>query len=158
MPPIFLFQTKMYNDFDKRLKTEKIVIPIGENSDEICLNCEKDNQKKKELESTFNNLETKIKFNNEPKLLKDGKICTISDRIVQIYDDRKYNILYEFKFGNKIISSIQLDNGDLIFVERTKLDERLKLPYYTGYYYQLLIYRVKDNKYCLLQKIVEGIA
>ena len=157
MPPIFLFQTKMYNDFNKSIKTEKIVIPIGENSDEICLNCEKDNQKKKELESTFNNLETKIKFNNEPKLLKDGKICTISDRIVQIYDDRKYNILYEFKFEGEIISSIQLDNGDLIFVERTELDERFKSSYFDDYYfYQLLIYRLKGNKYCLLQTIVEG--
>ena len=61
----------MYDDFDKTIKTEKIVVPIGKNNDKVCLNYEEDNQKKKELESTFNNPKIKIKFNNKPKLLKD---------------------------------------------------------------------------------------
>ena len=141
----------MYDDFDKTIKTEKIVVPIEKNSDKVCLNYEGDNQKKKELESTFNNPKIKIKFSNKPKLLKDGKICTMSNRIVQIYDGRKYNLLFEFKFDNKIISSIQLDNGDLIFLERTEIKEEWNYEYY----YQLLIYRLKDNKYYLLQKIKE---
>ena len=84
----------MYDDFDKTIKTEIIEVPIGKNSDIVCLYYEEDNQKKKELESTFNNPKIKIKFNNKPKLLKDGKICIMSDRIVQIYDDRKYNSIF----------------------------------------------------------------
>ena len=53
----------MYDDFDKTIKTEIIEIPIGKNSDKVGLNYEGDNQKKKELESTFNNPKIKIKFN-----------------------------------------------------------------------------------------------
>ena len=90
----------MYDYFDKTIKTEKIVVPIEKNSDKVCLNYEGDNQKKKELESTFNNPKIKIKFNNKPKLLKDGKICIMSDRIVQIYDDRKYNSIFYLYYLN----------------------------------------------------------
>ena len=60
-------------------------------------------------------------------------------------------ILFEFNFDNKIISSIQLDNGDLIFLEKTEIEKKWNYEYN----YQLLIYRLKDNKYYLLQKIKE---
>ena len=141
----------MYDDFDKNLKTEKIVIPFEKADDKFETKYEEDSQTRKELESAFKNMKIKLKFNNVPKVLKDGKISIISKNIVQIYDDKKYNILYEFKFQNEIISHIQLDNGDLIFVSVDKIEKKWSYEYD----YAHLIYRLKDNKYCLIQTIKE---
>ena len=102
-----------------------------------------DNKKSKELESTFKQLKLKVYFKDEPKILKDGKFYTISQECFIMYDDKLFNKLYEIKFGkdkyNKS-AAIQLDNNDLVLHS----------------YNQLFIYRLKDGKYSLLQKIEEN--
>ena len=98
-------------------------------------------QKSKELE-IFNQIKTKIKFDSYPQLLRDGKFYTISKRIFTMYHDKFYNKLYEIKLKKdfKIISTILLDNNDLIFAGK----------------YQIKIYRLKNGKYFLFQKIDEN--
>ena len=97
--------------------------------------------KSKELESVFGQVKLKIKFSSKPSLLRDGKFYTISENNFIIYNDKLFNKLYEIKFekNEEIISIIQLDNKDLVFLSKEKL----------------IIYRLKDGKYCLLQKIDE---
>ena len=101
-----------------------------------------DNEKNKELEQLFNQIKLKINFNSIPKILRDGKFYTFSNGVFTIYDHKLFNKLYEIKFEQnfKIYSAIQLDNKDLIFL--------------TGDI--LFIYRLKDNKYILLQQIEEN--
>ena len=101
-----------------------------------------DNKKSKELESTFKQLKLKVYFKDEPKILRDGKFYTISEGCFVMYDDNLFNKLYEIKFDNNNYksSAIQLDNNDLVFL----------------YDNQLLIYRLKKEKYSLLQKIEEN--
>jgi hypothetical protein len=102
-----------------------------------------DNKKSKELESTFKKLKLKVYFKDEPKILKDGKFYTISQGCFFMYDDKLFNKLYKIKFGkdkNNKSTAIQLDNNDLVL--------------HSGN--QLFIYRLKDGKYSLLQKIEEN--
>ena len=101
-----------------------------------------DNKKSKELESTFKQLKLNVYFKDEPKILREGKFYTISEGCFVMYDDKIFNKLYEIKFDNNNYksSAIQLDNNDLVFL----------------YYNQLLIYRLKKEKYSLLQKIEEN--
>ena len=109
-----------------------------------CLNIyDVDNKKSKEIESTFKQLKLKVYFKDEPKILRDGKFYTISQGCFIMYDDKLFNKLYEIKFGkdkyNKS-AAIQLDNNDLVLHSDN----------------QIFIYRLKDGKYSLLQKIEEN--
>ena len=102
-----------------------------------------DNKKSKELESTFKQLKLKVYFKDEPKILKDGKFYTISQGCFTMYDDKLFNKLYEIKFdknNNNKSTAIQLDNNDLVL--------------HLGN--QIFIYRLKNGKYSLLQKIEEN--
>jgi hypothetical protein len=102
-----------------------------------------DDKKSKELESTFKQLKLKVYFKDEPKILKDGKFYTISQGCFIMYDDKLFNKLYEIKFGkdkNNKSAAIQLDNNDLVLHSDN----------------QIFIYRLKDGKYSLLQKIEEN--
>ena len=78
----------------------------------------------------------------KPELLRDGKIYTLLNNIVKIYDNQYFQKLYEIKFENqcKIKSLIQLDNKDLAFI----------LEKNEGF--NLLIFRLKDKNYSLFQK------
>ena len=109
-----------------------------------CLNIyDVDNKKSKEIESTFKQLKLKVYFKDEPKILRDGKFYTISQGCFIMYDDKLFNKLYEIKFDNddnNKSTAIQLDNNDLVL--------------HSGN--QLFIYRLKDGKYSLLQKIEEN--
>ena len=101
-----------------------------------------DNKKSKELESTFKQLKLKVYFKDKPKILRDGKFYTISEGCFIMYDDKLFNKLYEIKFDNddnKCIA-IQLDNNDLVFLSGD----------------QIFIYRLKEGKYSLLQKVEEN--
>ena len=103
-----------------------------------------DNEKKKELEKVFKQIKLKINFDSRPRILRDGKLYTISNGVFTIYDERFFKKLIEIKLekNNRIISAIQLDNKDLVFFARD----------------QLIIYRLQNEKYFLFQKIDENAA
>ena len=75
-----------------------------------------DNEKTKELESTFKQIKLKIIFDSKPKLLRDGKFYTISNGILSIYDNRFFYKLHEIEIDKYFgyTSVIKLDNEDLI--------------------------------------------
>ena len=101
-----------------------------------------DNKKNKELEQLFSQIKLKINFNSKPNILRDGKFYTISNGCCTIYNEKLFNKLYEIKFEENInvTSAIQLDNKDLVFFTEN----------------QLIIFRLKNGKYILLQKIDEN--
>ena len=101
-----------------------------------------DEQKSKELELTFKQIKLKITFNSRPKLLRDGLFCTFYKGNFTIYNNKIFNKSYEIKFDekDKIKSVIQLDNKDIVFLIKN----------------QLIIYRLQNEKYILLQKIEEN--
>ena len=136
----------MNNDFYKNKKKETIILSnlsnlneyrFSENFNSWRLSYEKeknecldlydiDNKKSKELE------------------LRDGKLYTISQGYFIIYNNKLFNKLYEIKFDNynynyKKTTAIQLDNNDLVLLSSN----------------QIFIFRLKDGKYFLLQKIEE---
>ena len=101
-----------------------------------------DDAKNKELEQIFNKINLKIIFPSKARILRDGKFYTISKGCFTIYKEKFYNKLFEIKFGENvyIFSAIVLDNKDLVFFTVA----------------QLIIYRLKDGKYSLFQKIKES--
>jgi len=114
-----------------------------------------DSQKRKELESAFSQLKLKIKFDSEPKILKEGKFYILSKAGFKMYDSKLFNKLIkliEIKFEPEIdpISAIQLENNDLVFACTIQDKNSWRSDY------NILIYRLKDKQYFLLQKIKEG--
>ena len=101
-----------------------------------------DDAKNKELEQIFNKINLKIIFPSKARILRDGKFYTISKGCFTIYKKKFYNKLFEIKIrgSDKITSVIELDNKDIIFFKNE----------------QLIIYRLKDGKYSLFQKIKES--
>ena len=138
---------------DKKEKTQEELNKIKKIKDEsLELHYKLENEKSKELESTFNSLKLKIKFKGKPRILKDGMIYTETDNCLIIYENKFYNKLYEIKFEEEcdIISAILLDNKDLVLcVSKSNKDS-------WNVYYEILIYRIKDKKYSLIQKIEEN--
>ena len=108
-----------------------------------------DNTKKKELETNFAQIKLKINLSGKPQILSQGKIATLSKESCIIYDSAFFKKLNEIKFEKDVepIFAIELDNGDLVFA--CKKDDPI-------YNYDLLIYRLKDQNYFLIQKIKEG--
>ena len=101
-----------------------------------------DNEKNKEIEQIFNQLKLKIIFPSKPNILRDGKFYTISNGCFTIYKEKLFKKLYEINININIdiISAIQLDNKDLVILAEN----------------QLIIYRLKNEKYFLLQRIEEN--
>ena len=99
-------------------------------------------EKNKELDQKFKQVKLKVNFNSEVKLLRDGKLYTISQGCFTVYDNRFFNKLYEIKLkeGCNATSVIQLDNKDLVFLDANFLN----------------IYRLNEEKYFLLQIILEN--
>ena len=99
-------------------------------------------EKNKELEQKFKQINLKLNFNCVPKILRDGKFYTISQGCFTVYDDRFFNKQYEIIFEEvyNITSAIQLDNKDLVFFASNLI----------------IIYRLKEEKYFLYQKIEEN--
>ena len=79
-----------------------------------------------------------------PHNLGKGKIYSILNNKCLIYDNKYFNKLFELEFEdkNEIKSLIELDNNDLVII---------------GFDYEFLIYRLKDKKYSLFQRIKEDI-
>ena len=99
-------------------------------------------EKAKELVQKFKQTKLKVNFNCVPKILRDGKLYTISQGCFTVYDNRFFNKLYEIKFEENynITKAIQLDNKDLVFFAVNLI----------------MIYRLKEEKYYLFQKIEEN--
>ena len=113
-----------------------------------------DDKKSKELESTFKQIKLKIDINNiYAKIQRDGKFYTISKKSLSIYDNKIFfNKIYEINFKKfkkkyEIKSVILLDNNDLVFHSIVEDEKRRD---------KLMIYRLKDGKYFLFQKINEN--
>ena len=124
-----------------------------------------DNQKNKELESAFCQSKLKIIFTDTPKILKEGKLYTLSKRRSEfkviktrtedstknsftMYDTELFNKIVEIKLGYSIpFSAVQLENCDLVLACYMG---------YSNYDSELLIYRLKGKQYSLIQIIKES--
>ena len=139
-------EKKKFNEAEKKEVIEKKNKLKNKSLD---LHYKIDNTKKKDLETTFAQIKLKINISGKPQILSQGKIATLSKESCIIYDDALFKKLIEIKFEQEVepIFSIELDNGDLVFA--CKNDNPI-------YNYDLLIYRLKDQNYFLLQKIKEG--
>ena len=106
-------------------------------------------EKKKELESTFGQIKLKIELSGKPQILGDEKIISLSAEGFAVHDSALFKKIAEIKFEQptKPVFAIELDNGDLIIACTN--DDKM-------YNYELLVYRFKDQQYFLLQKIKEG--
>ena len=73
-------------------------------------------EKKKELESTFGQIKLKIDLSGKPLILGDGKIISLSAESFTIYDSVLFKKIAEIKLEQPIKPefAIELDNGDLI--------------------------------------------
>lgn len=111
-----------------------------------------DKEENEELKNTFNEIKFKTHLPYKTKILKNGKFYTFAYGIFIIYDDKKFKKLYEIKFEKEtnFRSVIQLDNNDLIFLMEKKVPS-LKFNY--EILNQIMIYRLKDNNYYLIQEI-----
>ena len=103
-----------------------------------------ENDKKKEIENCFKNYKLKIIFKNA-EVLSDEKIYTKNENIIKIYDNKLFKELYNIncRKETKIKSAIELDNKDLIISIISKGN------------YRLLVYRLINNNYNLIQTINE---
>ena len=110
-----------------------------------------DKKKIKELEDTFKSEKLKVSLSNAGNLGKN-KIYSILSSKCYIYDNINFNKLFEIEIENiyYIQSVIELDNNDLIFI---CISENDKVKWKDNY--ELYIYRLKDQKYSLVQKIKE---
>ena len=152
-----------YHHFQDVKNNEKLNTPI-----KIDKYYEFDNQKNKELDSIFKHSKLNIKSINKYGFLKKGKFYNISNDTCNIYND-KMNIINKIKIDSRseIISVTELNNNDLIILSYIKNPEKIENndneeeDYYYDEgdksYYELLIYRMKDNNYSLSQKIQESI-
>ena len=116
-------------------------------------------EENKELKNTFAQLKLKIKLSSEPKILKNGKICTLSNGTFTIYDDKYFKKLYEIKFekDTEIIDEIELNNNDLIFLSRVRVHNTDSSSFFFSHkiLYKILIYKLKDKNYSVIQEINE---
>ena len=96
-----------------------------------------DKEKNKELVQKFNKAKQKINFNSVPKVLSNGKIYTYEFKNFTLYNDKLYKKELELQFENNIKSVAELDNKDLVILSENQIN----------------IYRLKNRKYSLLQKI-----
>ena len=82
-------------------------------------------EKKKELESTFRQIKLKIDLSGKPKILGDGKIISLSTEGFTIYDGTLFKQIAEIKFERPInpFFAIELDNGDLIIASKNDFDK-----------------------------------
>ena len=111
-----------------------------------------DDKKTKELELTFNQLKLKVNFSGMPYYLREGKLYSTSDKNFIIYEDKLFRKLHEIQIESNIISAIQLNNNDLVLATSfTTIEINHKFILNN----EIHIYRLKDNKYNLIQKIKE---
>ena len=115
------------------------------------LNYKIDEQRTKELESVFKQNKLKINLNKKPQILKDGVLWTSNESFI-MYDSKFFRKISEIKleYNCEITSAIELDNKDLVLLSFVKdegtWERRCKI----------LIYRLKNDKYELIQEINES--
>jgi hypothetical protein len=103
-----------------------------------------DEGKNKELESAFKTPKLILKDKYLKKLGKDKFYQFKNDELI-IYENKFINKLFNIKIEKEFnyLSLIELDNHDIIFLTKKNTE------------YKLLIYRLKDSKYSLLQELEE---
>ena len=115
------------------------------------LNYKIDEQRTKELESVFKQNKLKINLNQKPQILKDAVLWTSNESFI-MYDSKFFRKISEIKleYNCEITSAIELDNKDLVLLSFVKdkgtWERRCKI----------LIYRLKNDKYELIQEINES--
>ena len=136
-----------YSDYSNEKKISALENKNKLKNESLKLYYKIDNEKAKELESTFKQYKLRIQFDSEPGVLRDYKLYSSTKTSFTIYDNKLFNKIIEIKFESptEVISAIQLINNDLVIACDKNRDE-----------YELLIYRIKDNKYFLFQKIKES--
>ena len=100
-----------------------------------------DDAKNAELKAKFNQIRLKINFPSKVRILRADKFYTIIHTDFIIFKGNLYNKLFFIKIEgyDKNFSVIELDNEDLVFLIKD----------------QIMIYRLKDEEYSLIQKISE---
>ena len=71
-------------------------------------------EKYKEIESKFSQSQLKVKFSDDPKFLREGKLYTFWNGIFSVYDNKFFKKTNEIQLLPDIylISAIQLNNND----------------------------------------------
>ena len=132
-----------------QVKTPEQIIKEKEEIKNISTKYYYDIQKEKidEIGKAFGNKKIKVMLKGQKKLL-NGKICTITENKIMIFDIEKFKKLYTIEIEGfyKIDQVIELDNEDLIILTQKQIENE-------NYYYELLAYRLKGNIYFLFQKI-----
>ena len=148
----------IFKGFDKSISNELVYL----NKLQIIESKKENSKNKKKLEEIFKSPKIKVHLNNA-EILGKGKIYGTSGNKFIIYDNKTFTKLFEIEFENinNIQSVIELDNHDLIFFminkKKKKQDENFNfyLEEYDFNDFELIIYRLKDNNYSILQKIKE---
>ena len=109
-----------------------------------------DDKKTKELELTFNQLKLKVNFSGMLYYLREGKLYSKSNKNFIIYEDKLFRKLHEIQTESNVVSAIQLNNNDLVLAT---FEINLEFIFIN----EIHIYRLKDNKYNLIQKIKEDV-
>ena len=122
----------------------------------IILSEDMDNEENKKIKHIFSELKLKINFPSKPFVLRKGEKYTISNEIFILYDNN-FKKLFEiiFEKETKINSVIQLDNNDLIFIKSYETEKENPSK---ETFYKILIYKLRDKNYSLIQEINEGIS
>ena len=151
--PILLFHLQNMDEKDKK----KEISDENEESKEINDKIEKlkeelskkyykiENDKIKEIENFFKNPKSKVKLKGA-HILSNNKIYTLpKENIIKLYEINDFKELYTIncKKEEKINSAIELDNKDLIISVEEIID------------YKLLVYRLNNKNYNLIQTIDE---
>lgn len=148
----------IFKGFDKSISNELVYL----NNLQIIESKKENSKNKKKLEEIFKSPKIKVHLNNA-EILGKGKIYGTSGNKFIIYENKTFTKLFEIEFENinNIQSVIELDNHDLIFFmineKKKKQDENFNfyLEEYDFNDFELIIYRLKDNNYSILQKIKE---
>ena len=109
-----------------------------------------DDKKTKELELTFNQLKLKVNFSGMLYYLREGKLYSKSNKNFIIYEDKLFRKLHEIQTESNVVSAIQLNNNDLVLAT-------FEINHEFIFINEIHIYRLKDNKYNLIQKIKEDV-
>ena len=136
-----------YELIKKEPEEKEIINKLEKNSLELYYKT--DEQKNKELESVFKQIKLSIEFKGEPKLLKKGILYTPFGSFFT-YNKKCFKKLFDIQIPKEynIIHAIQLENKDLIIIIDLLLEIEID--------YLILIYRFKDEKFSLFQKIEEN--
>lgn len=121
---------------DKRKKENN----ISDEIDELSI------KKIEKIEKTFKTFKLKV-YLPDPLFIGESKVGLMKSNCFIIYDNFQFNILHIIKLGkeDKIISIVELDNKDLILLNKRKSKYTVQN--------NMLIYRLINNNYTFIQNI-----